>query len=242
MILTETILEDLPAQVLCLDKRVDHHYETVGSFIGSFDVYEFKVGDGQIWNVEDYNMIDFDNEFFRKYINWGYGLPDHKINHFNAFMAHHQMVRRAKMNNWKAFLMLEDDAYMTERFHPIWDSLLDSVAGHMKIDCDILYLGWWMGDENDEFNTQIEDKYKEESKTFEGAFQIHPCEANIGGLHGAIITEDIYDTILGLPPNDPIDCQLNRMNLRRSYITPKIIHTKTMMSNCEGQIIERKDL
>lgn len=191
------------------------------------DCENFVVGDGHVLPREEYNYIDDPNPDVSR---WGYGNPKYKMHHYNAFVAHKQIIQKAKDLSLPHFLMLEDDAYFTYRFEEIFRLINES-----KLYYDILYLGWWIGDENDEWNLSVESNYNTQKQ----------CKitkaTRLGGLHAAIINNSMYDYILSLPPIDPIDSQLNKIHSQiESYIVlPKIIHTKTMFSNCEGNVIER---
>lgn len=163
---------------------------------------------------------------------WGYGREGFKHHHWNAFQCHHEMLRRATKEGVENLLILEDDAYITDRFDKVFAQVPEN------LEYDILYLGWWIGDENDQFNKKIESEY-----AADGIIRIYKV-GQLGGLHGALINRRMFRFILGMPANNPIDCQLNynHPNLNTWYVAPKIIHTRSMLSVCEGSVINRNHL
>lgn len=221
----------MKAYCLALDKRKKEWLQLEQEALAlGIDYENFVVGDGITLPKEEYDYIDDPNPDLS---NWRYGNPKYKKNHYNAFMAHKIIIRRAKDAKLPYFLMLEDDAYFTARYTTIFDHLCK-----INPKFDIIYLGWWMGEETDEWNLKTEENYNTKGKISLLKATKH------GGLHGAIIASSMYDFLLSLPPIDPIDSQLNNVHSQiQSYLLlPKIIHTKTMFSNCEGNVIERKYL
>lgn len=218
----------MQAYCLCLDKRKEHWTELAKQAESlNIDFHPFIVGDGQTLPTNEYDYIDDRNADTS---NWRYGQHKHKINHYNAFMAHKKIIERVKKENLDYFLMLEDDCYFTSRYLDIFNQL-----AHTKIDFNLLYFGWWIGDENDEWNKSIEEDYKL-NKTC-GLMRVR----QLGGLHAAVIHKSMYDYILSLPPIDPIDSQLNKIHHEiHSYLVfPKIIHIKSIHSYCEGVTFNR---
>ena len=218
----------MKAYCLCLDKRKEHWTELAEQAkLLNIDFTPFIVGDGKTLPNYEYDYIDDANADIS---NWGYGNPKYKINHYNAFMAHKRIINQAKKSNLEYFLMLEDDCYFTSRYLDIFNKICDE-----QPIFNMLYLGWWIGDENDDWNKNIEEEYKIHKKY--GLMRIN----RLGGLHGAIIHKSMYDYILSLPPIDPIDSQLNQIHHKiYSYIVfPKIIHIKSIHSYCEGVTINR---
>lgn len=222
------------ASCLCLDTRWDTREKDIRdielrlSILGT-KIEFFTAGNGQDKDIE-YDYIDDPNPDVSR---WGYGREGFKHHHWNAFQCHQIMIQRAKDEHRQNLLMLEDDAYLTDRFEEIW-----SVAQTRVPDFDILYLGWWIGTEGDDFNEKVEKNYRE--KGIIGVDKVR----QVGGLHGALINNSMFDFLLSLPANNPIDCQLNRYHhqIKSYYLFPKIIHTRTCYSECEGSIIERHDL
>ncbi len=166
---------------------------------------------------------------------WGYGRDGYKHHHWNAFQCHKAMIQRAIDEKRENLLLLEDDAYFTDRFEEVWEKVTEHI---MPGDCDILYLGWWISDENDKFNRIIEQNWNEQ-----GIIQIDKVR-QLGGLHGALIDKSMFNFLMKLPATNPIDWQLNAYHSRinSKYILPKIIHTRTTYSLCEGSVITRNEL
>jgi len=92
--------------------------------------------------------------------------------------------------------------------------------------------------ENNEFNKNIEKNWDEN-----GTIRVDKV-TQLGGLHGALINNTMFDALLSLPANNPWDCQLNQFHnqLHTYYVQPKMFHTRTTFSHCEGSVIERKDI
>lgn len=193
-----------------------------------WDYERFLAGSSMYSTQYKLDWEDVDNPDVSR---WGYGREGYKHHHWNAFQCHHEMIKRAKAEGRKNLLILEDDAYITDRFDKVFNEIPEA-------QFNILYLGWWVGDENDEFNKKIETDY-----AADGIIRLHKV-VQLGGLHGALIDASMFDFILSMPANNPIDCQLNMYHgqLQTWYVAPKIIHTKTMLSICEGSVIERNKL
>jgi hypothetical protein len=226
------LLKSMPIQILCLDKRQELWSQLIPELsLLSDNIHPFIVGDGEILKISDYDKINWPIE---KMGAWGYGSNDRtKWKHWNASISHRMMIQKAKDNQWPCFLMLEDDVYITERFKDVLPKILIP-----QKTFDLVYLGWWMGDENDKFNTSIEENYKLYNRVQLG------CAKLIGGMHAVIINESMYDTILNLPWTNPIDALLNiydiHSKIKSYYLMPKIIHVKSVYSNCEECTFTRK--
>ncbi len=229
------------ASCLCIDKRYEERrfdLDNMGKRLIKLgaDWEVFRACTDEPW--EKYDYIDEPKEELAKEIaQWGYGREGYKHHHWNALQCHRLMIERAKEENRQNLLIIEDDAYMTDRFEEIFELIQDFSVVKSQ-DFHILYLGWWISDENDEFNINIEKNWSEK-----GIIRIDKV-TQLGGLHGALINETMFDALLSLPANNPWDCQLNQYHnqLNTYYIQPKMFHTRTTYSHCEGSIIERKDI
>ena len=159
-----------------------------------------------------------------------------KNGHYNAFRSHQQMARMALKTNDEYVLFLEDDAYFTERY----DAVLESIEHRLKyLTWDVIYFAWWIGNEGDNFNNSIEKMWNEHKK---GGLQM---VQRVGGLHGAVLNRKVLDIITRLDATNPIDAQLSKYfhNKMRSFVVlPKIIHDKGIFSNCEQSTLERHKL
>ena len=198
---------------------------------GFSNIHRFIVGDGDLLPIMDYDKVNVDKKYMTE---WGYGREGYKHRHWNAMISHRMMIKRAKAAKWPYFLMLEDDVYITDRFKEVWGQLQPDPANY-----NLLYLGWWIGDENDDWNLDMEARYNNHKECHVGA------PVQLGGLHAVIINESMYDTLLSLPLNNPIDSQINQLGherLNSAIILPKIIHTHSLPSNCEGSTIQRNSL
>jgi hypothetical protein len=225
------LLDSLPIQVLCLDKRQDLWLPLLEELkLLSDSVHPFLVGDGELFPKEQYSKINWPKE---KMGYWGYGASEHsRWKHWNASISHRMMIENAKQKGWRQFLMLEDDVYITSRFEKVISKFVPPMP------FDLMYLGWWIGDENDEWNLKVEENYKLYDRIQPGV-----CK-QIGGLHGVIISESMYDAILSFPWTNPIDMQLNQIHdqINSYFVMPKIIHVKSVYSHCEECTFNRKEL
>lgn len=230
---------------LCLDKRQEHWEELrLQCESKGIKFNPYIVGDGEILPPEMYDRIDtpITNEQLRQ---WGYGgnnndgnelIRKKKNGHYNAFRSHQQMAKMALKTNDEYVLFLEDDAYFTERY----DAVLESIEHQLKyLTWDVIYFAWWIGNEGDNFNNSIEKMWNEHKK---GGLQM---VQRVGGLHGAVLNRKVLDIITRLDATNPIDAQLSKYfhNKMRSFVVfPKIIHDKGIFSNCEQSTLERHKL
>lgn len=225
------LLNSIPIQILCLDKRKELWEPLLEELkLISDNINPFLVGDGDLFPKEEYSKINWPKE---KMGHWGYGATDNsRWKHWNASISHRMMIMNAKKNNWPFFLMLEDDIYITNRFEKVVKKVIIPKA------FDLLYLGWWIGDENDEWNKKIEENYKLYNRIQVGS------AIQVGGLHAVIINESMYDVILNFPCNNPIDMHINSVHNQISsyFIMPKIIHVKSVYSHCEECVFTRNEL
>ena len=230
---------------LCLDKRQEHWEELrLQCESKGIKFNPYIVGDGEILPPEMYDRIDtpITDEQLRQ---WGYGgnnndgnelIRKKKNGHYNAFRSHQQMAKMALETNDEYVLFLEDDAYFTERY----DAVLESIEHQLKhLTWDVIYFAWWIGNEGDNFNNSIEKMWNEHKK---GGLQM---TKRVGGLHGAVLNRKVLDIITRLDATNPIDAQLSKYfhNKMRSFVVlPKIIHDKGIFSNCEQSTLERHKL
>ena len=231
------------ATCLCIDQRFDERrfdLDNMGKRLGKlgadWECFHALTENGDPWTPYDY--VDVPKKDLAKEIaQWGYGRDGYKHHHWNALHCHRIMIQKAKEEGRKNLLIVEDDAYMTDRFETVFDELSQfSVVKNNSYH--ILYFGWWISDENDEFNKNIEKNWEEN-----GTIRIDKV-TQLGGLHGALINETMFDALLTLPANNPWDCQLNQFHnkLQTYYVEPKMFHTRTTFSHCEGSVIKRKDI
>ena len=154
-------------------------------------------------------------------------------------MSHQAIIQKAKEDGLNSILLLEDDAYFTERFDDVISKLESDIN---LLPFDMLFLGWWIGEADDEWNKTAERLYNENGSVTIG----RACEAHFtcGGLHGVIIQRTMFDKILELEPINPIDSQLNQIHreINSFYVVPKIIHDKGIFSHCEQGVTPRKKL
>ena len=222
----------MDAICLCLDKRKEHWLRLEEQCVDSkIKFHRFIAGDGSDPELS-YDYIDNPNPDVSR---WIYGRQGYKHHLWNATECHKRMILKAKEAYMPWVLFLEDDGYITERFDDIFQDIENCLP---YFNWHVVYLGWWRGDENDEFNTEIEKNWQETHKS-----HLMPINFDVGGLHGVLIHSSVYDYILSLPPVNCIDAFLNGPDgLLRYLVTPKIIHTKTMYFNTEGCILTRKVL
>lgn len=231
------------ATCLCIDKRyterrfdLDDMGKRLTKLGADWELFHALTEDGDPWNPHDY-VDKSKDELVEEVAQWGYGRDGYKHHHWNALQCHRMMIERAKEEGRSNLLIVEDDAYMTDRFETVFENI-QKFSVVQSGEWHILYFGWWISDENDEFNVNIEKNWEEK-----GIIRIDKVK-QLGGLHGALINNTMFDALLSLPANNPWDCQLNQFHsqLLTYYIQPKMFHTRTTYSHCEGSVIERKDI
>ena len=115
-----------------------------------------------------------------------------------------------------------------------------------KLEWDMLYLGWWIGFEDDEWNENIEQEYLE--KGLASIARVRAAPSFLGGFHGVIINKTMFKFLSELPPVSPLDGILNHnfhdgpYAINSYYIVPKIIHDKGIFSECEQSPCPRKHI
>jgi hypothetical protein len=233
---------------LCLNKRWQERRQDILDMqtrienIGSrFEIFMAQCGDfDPVIDVDIPPIQYYDKtraELDAEVSQWGYGNAQHKHNHWNALQCHKYILRQAIQEGVQKLFILEDDAYFVNRFESIWEQIQPFID---EIFIPILYLGWWVGDENDEFNKNIETNWHEN-----GTISIVKVR-QVGGLHAAIIDCSMFDFLINLPDNNPIDAQLNLLGIHHQintiFIAPKLIHTRSTYSYCEGNVIERNNI
>ena len=226
---------------LCLDKRKEE-WEDLERQCNSrgIEFEKFIVGDGNILGEDLYDRIDSEDADISE---WSYGNDITRVRHYNAFLSHIEIFKRAKEQGLKRFLLLEDDAYFTERFEDVISKLHEQIENLEELEFDMLFLGWWIGEADDAWNQTVERLYSEYGAV--GIGKISEAHFTCGGMHGVIINDTMIDKLLELEAKNPIDSQLNaelHKEMNTYYIIPKIVHDKGIFSNCEQNTIERKRL
>lgn len=223
---------NIPVIILALDKRKELWLDLISQCQDrGFVVKPFIVGDGSDTSLK-YDHIDKPGvpETWR----WGTGISAQR--HYWAFESHKAIIRYAVKKRLPRFLLMEDDAYFTERF----DHVIENTGADMVIDCfalDLVYLGWWAFEHNNHMhaghNLEIEENYKERNV----CYLLNNVQC--GGFHGVVINKTAYPTLSSLPPVAPMDSQCNSLPLNRSIMIPKVIHVKSTYSNCEDMFVQR---
>ena len=229
------------AYCLCLDKR-QKHWEELREQCESRGIkfHRFLVGKGELFPKEEYDYIDSPNPPIE---NWGYGREDTAPNHCNAFLSHKVMAARAIEEGLEEVLFLEDDAYFTSRYEDVLEKVSDGID---SLDWDMMYLGWWIGNEYDEWNEIIEEEYLREGSSSVGRVRAAPNP--IGGLHAVIVKKKVLEVMSVLPPIGPVDSILNHnfhngpFTINSYYVMPKIIHDKVIFSECEQSPCPRRHI
>tara|TARA_R110002051_G_scaffold62600_2_gene114285 strand:- start:1400 stop:2122 length:723 start_codon:yes stop_codon:yes gene_type:complete len=231
---------------LCLDKR-QNEWEDLERQCNSkgIEFEKYIVGDGHILERSLYDRIDDDDSDISE---WDYGNDKTRIRHYNAFMSHIEIFKRAKEQGLKRFLLLEDDAYFTERFDDVISKVEQIASRYEETNkrpfvFDMLFLGWWIGEHDDSWNKTVERSYSEYEGV--GIGRVSEAHFTCGGLHGVIISDTMVDKLLELEAKNPIDSQLNdelHKEMITYYVMPKIVHDKGIFSNCEQNTLERQKL
>lgn len=226
------------AFIVALDKRKEHWEDLLqqAKTLG-IDCEAFVCGSGADPDLT-YDLIDEVNPDVSQ---WGYGVPHLKHHHYNCLLAHKEIIRRAKTQGLKNILMLEDDSVFIEsRFTEAMGIAQERIFQYnFHRDYDLIYLGYWYGDESSQFNTKVEHFWKTEKDIC--LHEITPGN-NLGGWHGVVVNERAYDLLLNAPMNNPLDtfCCFQRHRLKSALFCPKVIHVKSMYSETEGAFFERK--
>ena len=234
------------AYCLCLDKREEHWLDLEKQCESKgIEFSRFLVGEGKLFPKDEYDRIDGPPPK-DLHMKWRYGgniTDSHEVamikktHHYNAFLSHKDMARKALNDGHNTVLFLEDDAYFTDRFDDVASTISDHVA---TLDYDALYLGWWIGNEGDDFNEELERRWKEENTAGVGRTM------RVGGLHGVVLQRRVLELVANeLAPTDPIDSQLNQNfhgKIQSYCVAPKIIHDKGIFSHCEQSTTKRMKL
>jgi len=230
------------AYCLCLDKRQEH-WEDLQEQCESRGIkfHRFLVGKGELFPKEEYDYIDDPDPPIER---WNYGREETVRNHCNAFLSHKVMLKKAVEEDLDNILFLEDDAYFTSRYDDVMKKVSDGID---KLEWDMLYLGWWIGFEDDEWNENIEQEYLE--KGLASIARVRAAPSFLGGFHGVIINKTMFKFLSELPPVSPLDDILNHnfhngpiASINSYYIMPKIIHDKGIFSECEQSPCPRKHI
>lgn len=221
---------NIPVQILALDKRKELWSSLVKELLisGFSEIHPFIAGSGKLLDVLDYDIIDGDQSLITQ---WEYGTNSTtKYRHWCAYMAHRQMIKKAKFAKWPAFIMMEDDACITKRFS-------EMLSQNVEIPSfDLLYLGWWK-----ERNVLRDSESRWEK---ERTVNVVTSDPNLTGLHAVVISESMYDRILDdTIDTNPVDIQLKTFkDVKRYIVEPRLIHLKSCYSNCEDANFERESL
>lgn len=224
---------------LCIEDRFQEWLDLEGQLnkLGLYDKYErFLAGSEDSNHSHKPDRTDIPKDQIPNLDKWGYGRPEFKHRHWNAFHCHKEMLMRAKNEQCRNVLFLEDDAYFLDRYEYVMDNLQRNINDD---DFDLLYLGWWIGDENDDWNKKVETDFEND-----GIIKIGKVR-QIGGLHGVIINHHMFDSLITMMPNNPIDYQLNinfHSKIMSFYVQPKMIHIRSTFSYCEDTMINRLPL
>lgn len=221
--------------ILCLDKRRDLWTELTKQCVKrGWTVHQFFVGDGTDGRLR-YKYIDKSEV----HPDWRWGTGIGALRHCNAFRSHKEIVKYAIRKEFPNFLLLEDDAYILDRYDAVMNSLSDELSSNQ---IDLLYLGWhafeFSGDYAVGKNHVIEQEWNERRVS-----ELLPVNFNIGGFHAVWINNTMYTRLLNLPAICPMDSQCNIMrDINRYMITPKVFHVRSGYSSCEDKIVIRETL
>ena len=125
------------AYCLCLDKREGHWLDLKQQCESKgLEFNRFLAGKGKIFPEQEYDLIDGptppDLDNF-----WHYGghrndsneaTLEKKAHHYNAFLSHKAIAKKALQDGDEKVLFLEDDSYFTERF----DEVVKKLEGEVE--------------------------------------------------------------------------------------------------------------
>lgn len=221
--------------ILCLDKRRELWEDLTQQCIKrGWTVHQFIVGDGCTPGI-NYKHIDASEV----HPDWRWGTGIGALRHCNAFHSHKAIVKYAIRKELPNFLLLEDDAYILDRYNAVMTNLHNDIFSRQ---IDLLYLGWhafeFSGDYAVGKNHVIEQEWNEIR-----ASELLPVNFNVGGFHAVWINNTMYARLLNLPAISPMDSQCNIMrDVNRYMITPKVFHVKNTYSYCENKVVTREIL
>lgn len=221
--------------ILCLDKRKEL-WEDLSKQCEQYgwNVHKFIVGNESDSDLR-YSYID--KTEISSIWRWGTGIG--ALRHYNAFCSHKQIIKYAIRKQLPNFLLLEDDAYILDRYDAVMNNLHNDIFSRQ---IDLLYFGWhafeFNGDYAVGYNTELERLWHEENFC-----QLMPVTFNVGGFHAIWINNTMYNRLLNLQPICPMDSQCNIMiDINRYMITPKVFHVHSCYSSCEDRFVTRENL
>jgi len=105
------------ASCLCLDTRAEERWPDIANMekrLTKLDVcFEHFIANTQNNTKTTGDYFDVVDPDVSK---WGYGREGYKHHHWNAFQCHKIMIQRAIDEGRENLLLLEDDAYLPDRF------------------------------------------------------------------------------------------------------------------------------
>ncbi len=210
---------------LNLDKRIGEQERIRVDFKSklNIDVEFFVAGDGHTLPAEKYDHIDIVPPSGRS----GYPAWVSRPNSYNAFLCFKKIIHKAKDWDLSSVLILEDDVVLTDNATEI---LANTSLQIRTLDYwwDILYFGI----NNSGGKNQL----------------IAPnlLKVNSGGcFHAVCLRETVFDDILNLPMEGPIDGMVEKYlhKTKKCYACyPNIALTKPGFSFCEGREVDYNEM
>ena len=201
------------AYCLCVDKRIKFTKFMKQQFRElDIPLHLFIAGQGNLLPEKRYDHIDTNDVA----PTWSYGNGQARINNYNIFLCHQQMIQHAKDHRWNNVLLLEDDAIILPRFKALIPQVLAQLD---QMNWDACYLGHHHPDKD-----QYEAEYQN-SGTVQVRYTNH-----MGGWHGVLLNHTAYDPLLSVPPKQNMDVTCPRA-CWSCFSIPRLILYRNVPSN-----------
>jgi len=140
-----------------------------------------------------------------------------------CFLSHKQCILSAKTQQLDCILLLEDDVMFTDNVIQVFDAALEDLS---NLQWDMLYLG--------------ANVVKPSTRITNNLVRLMGAHTT----HAYAVKSTMYDTILDLPTDKPIDVYYEEMMCRRNVYmcNPMIAYQKPSHSDVEGGYRDYVDL
>lgn len=213
------------AVCLNLDKRFSEQERISQDFLQKLGVkVEFFIcGDGNTLPANVYNHVDI----IPPVRDSGYPAWRNRPNSYNAFLCFKRIIEEAKKDGVEKLLLLEDDVTLSDNARQVCaQAYLDLL--NFDYGWNIFYLG-------------INNTNARQTRITNNLLKV-----NSGGcFHGVCLHESVYDAILNLPMDGPIDQMVERhLHKEKACYAcyPNIALVKPGFSYCEGYDVDYNEM
>lgn len=210
---------------LFLDKRYcpENDSKIFADFYKGADcvIDRFLAGEGKLFPPEYYQHIDVVPPHRTGYPAWV-----NRPNSYNAFLCFRKMIEQAKKERAENLLIVEDDAVVLPDFKEVYD------LARVDLSCDPMWEMLYLG---------ANHTFSRTEEVTENLLRLNGS----GCWHAVVLNHRVYDKILALPMDGPIDGQCGKIIHpdRHCYaVWPNIVVTKPGFSYCEGRDVDYSDL